>query len=304
MLDYRAVLTVRLFALALEMGGAGAGAIDVIFLIAARPGRVTRELVAVVRAAAGMVAGAMGLLAISGVAFFFVGAETSPKFWAKMVIVAIACLNGVAAHRLVFPLIEAASASGTGRLYLRPWSARLAAASAAVSGVSWSAALILGAWRGLQVGTLPIRAVYVVVLTGGILVSKVLVAPRVFVFTPSTAQRSSPTAFHRLRCLPGDVAHALAWAVADRAPRIADRLGGPPAWPVSEPRARSITTPDRALTSWPVTVGAPVLAQRPVAPVEGAQTVPTLEGDEPPYRPSRYVWPDYDVEDDLGVAWH
>jgi hypothetical protein len=219
LIAYRIVLITHLFGLAFGMGGAGT--IDSIVLVAARRGRVTRELVEVVHAAAGLVAGAMALLAVSGAAFFAVGAEATPKFWAKMVIVGIACLNGLAAHRLVFPLIEAAAAPGTGRLHLRPRDARLAGVSAAVSAVSWSGALILGAWHGLVLGMAPILAAYAAALAGAVLVSVVFVAPRVFVIAQD---RVGHERGRSLRDIPAFVAFTVALAVADAALAVAGRL--------------------------------------------------------------------------------
>lgn len=181
---------------------------------------MTRDLVEVVHVAAGLVAAAMGLLIVSGLAFFLVGSEPTPKFWAKMVIVGIACLNGLAAHRLVFPLIEKGVASGTGRLELRPWSARFASASAAISSVSWSGALILGAWHGLKLGIVPILSVYAVVLAGAIVMSTIL-APRIFVFTPADARRRS---LRDLRLIPLAAAYAVALAIAEAALTIAIRM--------------------------------------------------------------------------------
>jgi hypothetical protein len=216
---YRIVLIAHLFGLAFGMGGAST--IDSIFLVASRRGRVTRELVEVVHAAAALVAGAMVLLVVSGTAFFAVGAESTPKFWAKMVIVGIACLNGLAAHRLVFPLIEAGAASGTGRLRLRPWDARLAAASAAVSGVSWSGALVLGAWHGLKVGMVPILVVYAGAVVAAVVGSAIFVAPRVFVFAPA---RLRLTRVRSLRDIRAAAAFAVAIAIADAALAIAGRL--------------------------------------------------------------------------------
>lgn len=229
---YRIVLIAHLFGLAFGMGGAGT--IDAIFLVASRRGRVTRELIEVVHAAAGLVAGAMVLLAVSGVAFFAVGVDPTPKFWAKLAIVGIACLNGLAAHRLVFPRVEAAAASGHGRLRFRPWDARLAATSAAVSGVSWSGALVLGAWHGLKLGAAPILAVYTGVLGAAVLVSATLVAPRVFVIAPARRRRERVRSLQDLRQLPVEVAHALALAVADGALALAGRLGRTGGWQVTD----------------------------------------------------------------------
>src|SRR5215217_4485715 len=122
-------------------------------------------------------------------------------------------MNGLAAHRLVFPLIEAACASGTGRLRLRPWNARLAAASAAISGASWSGALVLGARHGLKLG--------VVSILGAVLISAILVAPRVFVFAPA---RGRLFQVKSLRDLPAALAFTIALAIADAALAIASRL--------------------------------------------------------------------------------
>lgn len=184
MIPFQIVLIAHLFGLALGMGGAIT--FDAIFLIASRRGRITRELVQVVHAASGLIAAAMLLLVVSGLSFFAVGAETSPKFWAKMVIVTVACLNGLLAHHVIFPIIDRASASGTGQLHLRPGTARFAAASAAVSGVSWSGALVLGAWHGLRLNFGSILGVYVCLIAVAILFAAFIIAPRIFVFVPST----------------------------------------------------------------------------------------------------------------------
>ncbi len=219
MIAYRIILISHLFGLAFGLGGATT--IDSIILVAARRRKVTRELVDVVHAAAGLIAGAMALLAVSGVAFFFVGVEPTPKFWAKMVIVGVACLNGLAAHRLVFPLLQATAASGNGQLRLRPWSARLAATSAAVSSISWSGALILGGWRGLSLGMAPILTVYVLILAGGVLVSVIFVAPRVFMYAPAQVGRRQSVS---LREMPAAAAFSVALAIADLSLAIATRL--------------------------------------------------------------------------------
>ncbi len=154
--------------------------LDTIMLIACRRGRVSRDLVALLHTASAMVTGAMALLVISGIGFFLAGAEATPKFWAKMVIVLIACGNGLVAHRLIFPWLESGTASGNGTPELPVHCARIAAASAATSSVSWSAALILGASRGQALSTIPILGMYAVALSGALLVSTMLIAPRIF----------------------------------------------------------------------------------------------------------------------------
>ena len=212
---YHLILIAHLFGLALGMGGAST--IDSIFLVACRRKRVTPELVNVIHAAAGLVAAAMVLLAVSGGAFFLVGAEPSPKFWAKLIIVGIACLNGLVAHQLIFPLIEQACETGNGSLSFRPWPARLAAATAAISGVSWSAAMILGSWHGLKLGMTPILAAYGVILFGAIVFSAFVIAPRVFDISPP--ERRRPPAD-----LVADLAYQFSLMIAESALSFAEHL--------------------------------------------------------------------------------
>lgn len=137
-----------------------------------------------------------------------------------MVVVGVACLIGAFAHQHVFPLIDTAVTAGTGRLRLRPWSARMVAASAAVSTVSWSSALILGAWRGLSVGIIPILAAYAALLAVAVAVSAI-VAPRVFVFNPHPVRPRRD-----VRLLPLKMAYGVALAIAGAALAIAHRLDG------------------------------------------------------------------------------
>ena len=257
---------------------------------------MTAELVEVVHAAAGLVAAAMVLLVASGGAFFLVGVEPTPKFWAKMVIVAVACLNGLAAHRLVFPLIEAGVASGTGRLHLGARSARLAAASAAVSGVSWSSALVLGAWRGLALGVAPILAAYAIVLGGAVVVSTTLVAPRVFVYAPAGPRRSRGRSPKELRHVPGAVAFAVSLVIADAALAIATRLshGGRRTEPV---RFEAVTRAPRGAgqdlvvftdgLGWPAGDDWPPPPRRPRGPSPSDDRSP---------RPAAGGWSGYDAE--------
>jgi hypothetical protein len=211
---YRAILITHLFGLAFGLGGAAM--LDTIMLIACRRSRVSRDLIALLHTASAMVAAAMTLLVISGIGFFLAGAEATPKFWAKMVIVLIACGNGLVVHQLIFPWLETGTASGNGTPELPVHRARIAAASAAISSVSWSAALILGASRGQAMGIIPILGIYFVALFGALLVSTMLIAPRVFTlqkreripFRTGMKERSAAISY-RARCTLASVQTAL-----------------------------------------------------------------------------------------------
>ena len=281
----------------------GASTIDSIFLVASRRGRVTGELVEVVHAAAGLVAGAMVLLLASGGAFFLVGVEPTPKFWAKMFIVAVACLNGLAAHRLVFPLIEAGAASGTGRLHLGARSARLAAASAAVSGVSWSGALVLGAWRGLALGVAPILAAYALVLGAAVIVSTTLVAPRVFVYAPAGVRCSRGRSPKDLRHVRGAAAFAVSLVIADAALAIATRLsrGGRRTAPVRfDAVSRSARGADRDLVVSTDALGWPAGDDWTPSP-RSPRDWPPL--DDHYARSSGRGWPGYAADAEPDAGW-
>ncbi len=219
---YRIILIVHLFGLAFGLGGAST--LDSIVLVACRRRRISRDLMDVLHAASGLVAAAMVLLSLSGAAFFLVGVQATPKFWAKMVIVLVACANGIVAHRLIFPALTEASATGAGRLCLRRRTARIAAISAAISSISWSAALILGAWRGLTLGMAPILAAYAAMLCAAMLVSMFLVAPRVFDFTDGKRESRRANPLAGIAGFPAAVANALALWVANAALAIATRL--------------------------------------------------------------------------------
>jgi hypothetical protein len=205
-------------------------------------------LVQVIHAAAAVVVGAIVLLAVSGLAFFAVGAEPSPKFWAKMVVVGVACLNGLVAHRLVFPLVEAGAAGGSGRLDLRPWAARFASASAAVSAASWYGALVLGAWHGLALSFWRILAIYACVLVGAVSFASIVVAPRVFPLAQADSGGDRAHGRRGPRTLAARAGLNLALVIADRATavagRLADRSGR------SEVRCGGSAT-DRAYGTWP-----------------------------------------------------
>jgi hypothetical protein len=296
---YRIVLIAHLFGLAFGMGGATT--IDAIFLLASIRRRVTRELVEVVHAAAALVAAAMVILVVSGIAFFAVGTEATPKFWAKMVIVGVACLNGLAAHRVIFPIIAAGTAPGTGRLHLRPTHARLAAASAAVSGVSWAGALVLGAWHGLTVGMLPILAVYAIMLVGAILFSTILVAPRIFVLAPVGNNVQARTR-RDLRLMPVSICFSIALGIADAALAVAGRLNRLRGWPGTDP---FVNFPAPANTDWPdrnSLAGAYEVSFDTVVPVSGRAREVRGDGANAS-RPAFGGWTSHGFEPEPEAGW-
>lgn len=173
-------LTLIIHLIGLALGVGGTSTLDVILLVAVRSRRVSYDLVHLLHAASRVVIGAMPLLLVSGLAFIAEGVAPTAKFWAKMVVVAIACANGAIVHRWLFPRVAAAARSGNGGLRLGPRDGRFAASAAAVSAVSWYSALMLGALRGPTLPFAGILALYLGVLLIAVGVASVVVAPCVF----------------------------------------------------------------------------------------------------------------------------
>jgi hypothetical protein len=73
----------------------------------------------------------------------------------------------------------------------------------------------------------PILVAYVCMLTGAVVVSAVVVAPRIFVFAPASRQRRRARS---IRDLPAAAAFAIALAIADASWAIARRLGQQGGW--------------------------------------------------------------------------
>jgi YVTN family beta-propeller protein len=113
--------------------------------------------------------GGIGLIVLSGVGLFTLQPDvyvSSSKFLAKMTIVLIIVLNGVLFHALHIPYIKK---SWKQKLFasLPTGEGAVIALSGAVSMVSWMSALVLGTWRSVPYGYLEIMAVYVFIVSCG-----------------------------------------------------------------------------------------------------------------------------------------
>lgn len=183
-------LTLAAHLVGLALGAGGASTLDIILLVAVRSRRVSDDLIRLLHAASCVVIGAMPLLLVSGLAFLAEGTVPTPKFWAKMVVVAIACANGAVVHRWVFPRVEAAARRGDGGLRLGTRDARLAASAAAVSAVSWYGALMLGTLRGPTLPFVDLVALYLGVLVAAVGVASMVVAP--CIFGPPVGEHEQP----------------------------------------------------------------------------------------------------------------
>jgi len=189
-------LTLIVHLTGLALGAGAASTLDVILLLAVRTRRVSPDLIALLHGASRVVIAAMLLLLVSGLAFLAEGVAPTAKFWVKMVVVAVACVNGVIVHRQLFPRVQAAAHTGDGGLILCPRDQRFAATVAAVSAVSWYSALVLGAMRGPTFSFAGVLALYLCVLGVAVAVATCVGAPAVFTSPmrvyPAVAHASEP----------------------------------------------------------------------------------------------------------------
>ena len=164
------ILTItHLFGLALGAGGAFAS--DWIFLLSAHDARISRTETRFLSLGSKLVWTGVTILALSGLGLFLLDPTrllASPKFLAKMSVVLIIILNGISFHFLHLPRIRrhAGEHFPSSDEFMRYRFALVA--SGAISFVSWSSALILGAWRNIPFSYSQIMLTYLVIIIFGI----------------------------------------------------------------------------------------------------------------------------------------
>lgn len=161
----------------LVLGLGGAVFLD-LMLSRYRKAAVTTELAGNVEWVSRFVALGLALLWLSGIGFLalyrFVEPDKlmNPKIWAKVTIVAILTLNGIAIHRLVLPFVR--QQIGQPLLSgLNPGKRLALVGCGAVSIVSWTVPVVLGAAPQLNfvVPCAAILAAYALVLSQAFLVA-------------------------------------------------------------------------------------------------------------------------------------
>ncbi len=150
--------------------GAGAAFVsDVTFLKSIRNKNVDKLEFSFLDLFGKMVWAGILLIVISGVGLFTLDPERligSSKFLAKMTIVAVIVLNGIAFHFLHIPYIKKSFKKDLFDNLPKNEGAILAL-SGAVSVVSWFSALVLGSLRGLNLSYLEIISIYILLLSFG-----------------------------------------------------------------------------------------------------------------------------------------
>jgi hypothetical protein len=127
----------------------------------------------VVDAVSKVVLAGYSLLVVSGVALIASGTHPeSPRFWAKMVVVAVIGLNGLAAHHITFPRL--ADKMNTSTADIAVGFLHQLSVTTAISTTSWYVALVIGAWK---ISTIPFAlwmGGYAFVLMGAVATSLLL----------------------------------------------------------------------------------------------------------------------------------
>ncbi|MEY2445582.1 MAG: hypothetical protein QOE00_2162 [Ilumatobacteraceae bacterium] len=160
----------------LVFGVGGATVTDLIFVTGVRKRHVGHTLQVVMEAASKVVVAGYGVLVVSGVVLITTGTHATPRFWAKMVVVAVIGINGAVAHRVTFPKLSGlmhTNSTGISIGFLHQLSV-----TAAVSATSWYAALIIGAWKTTWVPFAVWMIVFGAATLAAVLIS-LLLTPRI-----------------------------------------------------------------------------------------------------------------------------
>ncbi len=153
-------------------GVGGATATDMVFVRCLRKRCIDHTLETVLDLASKLVTAGLALLTVSGFVLLATGTHTSDRFWSKMVVVIVIAANGACAHLLTFPRLSKAMRDGEVHLSL-PFLNQLSVA-AAVSGVSWYTAVILGTWKTAHLTMVQYLGIYASVLAVAVICSLLL----------------------------------------------------------------------------------------------------------------------------------
>lgn len=144
--------------------------------------RIDQTLATVLELASKLVTAGLVLLSVSGIVLIRTGTHTSERLWAKMVVVIVVAANGACAHWFTFPRLSQAMREGQVRLTV-PFLNSLSVA-AAVSGVSWYSATILGTWKTAHLHLVQFLGIYLSLLAlaviGSLLITPLVLRANVF----------------------------------------------------------------------------------------------------------------------------
>lgn len=163
-------LVVHLIGMVVGLGGATAT--DALFVAAVRARHVGKTLRMVMDTLSTLVVTGYFLLIASGIGLILTGTHPTPRFWAKMVVVAVIGLNGYVAHKKVFSKLSCMMDKGHKTISLG--FLQLISATAAISATSWYTALFIGTWKVLWIPFAVWVGGYLGVLLLAILIAMIL----------------------------------------------------------------------------------------------------------------------------------
>lgn len=167
-MDVKTLLTIA-HILGVALGAGGAFTSDAMFLTSVRDGRLDATELRLLRMGSRLVWIGLALLAGSGIGLFLLAPDSylsSPKFLAKMTVVAIIATNGLVFHVQHIPRLLAHSGRGPSIREMLSHHKRFLLASGAVSTVSWLSAITLGVLRDVPLGYAGIMAIYLACVLG------------------------------------------------------------------------------------------------------------------------------------------
>lgn len=175
-------LTIRSLVLIFHLIGIGIGfggaiASDFVFTHSIRDWKIDQSEYKILKILSIMVWTGLSLLLVSGAVLVWLNPQfflDSPKFWAKMTIVAILTVNGVIFHFKHIPTLGCCLGTDIRQHKLFLANSRALFVSGAISMVSWFSALVLGALRGVPYSYPFIMGIYLIVLGFAIAVALLL----------------------------------------------------------------------------------------------------------------------------------
>ncbi|HWH23579.1 MAG TPA: hypothetical protein VNW68_01670 [Candidatus Limnocylindria bacterium] len=174
------------------IGVGGALATDSVFLRSIRNRRISSEQFLLIRSVSDVVLLGLGLVALTGVVLLLMnpGLLGEASFQAKMLIVLVLLINGLAFHLYVLPYLARHRDLWLEGEVLSRRQRWLFATSGALSGVSWFGALILGAWDPPEIG-LPLKvAIYAAIAIGASVLAFLILSHVIFKPAPDPREEA------------------------------------------------------------------------------------------------------------------
>jgi hypothetical protein len=177
---YGIITVLHVVSAAIGVGAAAAN--DSVFMGAIRNRRISNDQFVLIRNASNVVIGGLVILILTGIALLHLNVElwTMPHFQAKMTVVLILLINGIAFHARVIPMLKEYSDITMPKQFItsRQW---LLAITGSTSAVSWFSALIIAVVGDIGVPYQLYIAIIAVLIVGGSVVAHYLLTHIIFV---------------------------------------------------------------------------------------------------------------------------